>query len=198
MAFFWKYTRSGMYSTSYLSFIIDVLPTFINNLNGNLFWKTSFEELELFLTLLQDIEVLNNPSLGITKQAYAQFVTQLGYTATNSYTLQGSSLYKGYATMGKHNGSPLPWGYIDIKTTPMQIDITGLKVSAFPNAIDGLISYHNDDKLLQYRNHPSFIISGLYWDYMPLHSCIIQLIQEMKKIENHRTNQFVKRALGWV
>lgn len=198
MAFYWKYTRSGMYSTTYLSFIIDVLPTYVNRVGGSLFWETSFEELESFLILLQDIEAINNPVANITKPNYANFVTQLGYTATNTYTVQGSNFYIGTAIMGKHTGRPLPWGYVDIKTTPITLDVTGIKCSAFPNASNGLIPNHTDDKLLTFRNHTSFVNTGSYWDYMPLHSCIVMIINEMKKVNANRTDLFVKNILKWV
>ena len=187
-----------MYSQSYISFIIDVLPSSYYQQNGRLYWETSFEELECFLILLQDVEAINNPGVGITKPAYANFVSQLGYTATSSYVVSGNAFQCSTAVMGKHGGSPLPWGFINITTTPIILDITNFRISAFPNAITGKIAYHNDDKLLQYRLHPNFINSGNYWDYMPLHSCIIDIINSMKAVSYSRTDSFVKNILKWV
>ena len=74
MAFYWKYSRNGYISKTYKSFIIDVLPSSWSIINNRRIWHTSFEELEAFLILLQDIEGINNPNVGATKTAYAQFV----------------------------------------------------------------------------------------------------------------------------
>lgn len=78
MAFYWKYSRNGYISKTYKSFIIDVLPSSWSIINNRRIWHTSFEELEAFLILLQDIECINNPNVGATKTAYA----------TNFYLLQ--------------------------------------------------------------------------------------------------------------
>lgn len=87
MAFYWKYSRNGYISKTYKSFIIDVLPSSWSIINNRRIWHTSFEELEAFLILLQDIECINNPNVGATKTAYAQFVIQLGYKPTLNYIL---------------------------------------------------------------------------------------------------------------
>ena len=80
MGFYWKFTRSGKYSHSYISLIIDVEPSCIDK--EKKLWKTSFEELEMFLVLLHDVEVINNPDLGATKPAFKEVVETLGYEPT--------------------------------------------------------------------------------------------------------------------
>ena len=112
MAFYWKYTRSGMYSNSYKSFIIDVLPDSFEFRNGRTFWITSFQELQAFLILLQDVEVLNNPSVGITKPAYAQFVMKLGFSATNMYKVSGRQFAAG--ARGSRPGNDPPQALIEL------------------------------------------------------------------------------------
>lgn len=197
MSFYWKYSRSGMLSTTYVSFIIDVLPKFITKTNGQLHWLTSFEELQFFLILLHDVEVLNNSSLGPLKPAFASVVAQLGYQTTSDYRISGVSLWYGTEVIGKHPGSPLPWGYIQFDNTPISLDIQGLQYAAFPNATDGKIPYHHDDKLIHYRKDPNFVKEGVYWDFMPLHTSMIPIFNAMYKTDPERTVKFVFMILKW-
>lgn len=197
MSFFWKYTRSGMHSKTYVSFIIDVLPSYIISQGSDYYWQTSLEELQIFLVLLQDVEVLNNSEVGILKEDYAKFIRQLNYEPTKNYITSGSRYKYGQAVMGRHTGSPLPWGFIDDKRTPVTVKITGLKYSAFPQAYNGLIPYSSEDKLKPFRNHPQFESTGVYWDYMPFHSCIIPFVQAMLKTNTSRTKAFISNTLMW-
>jgi len=197
MAYFWKYTRSGMYSKTYISFIIDVLPSSLQKCGNRIIWETNQTELEIFLVLLQDVEVLNNPGLGITKSEYSKFVSLLGYYATNQYKIMGEKHSIGTAVMGTHAGNPLPYGFIDHDDEMIKVDVTNLKYSAFPSGSDGKIPYHSDDKLSIYRSHSKFELSGMYWDYMPKHSCIIDIIPAMRNHDLSRTENYIKNILKW-
>lgn len=197
MGFFWKYTRSGMYSQTYISFIIDVLPSSIFREKGDYYWKTSFEELKAFLVLLQDVEVINNPSVGILKPDYAKYIRELRYEPTSEYKISGEEYRLGYAVMGRHDGKPLPWGFVSDLRTPMIVKVTGLKYSAFPNAENGLIPYSREDKLQTFRSHYKFENAGVYWDYMPFHSCIIPFIKAMNSKSISSTSWFIENILKW-
>ena len=193
MAFYWKYSRNGYISKTYKSFIIDVLPSSWSIINNRRIWHTSFEELEAFLILLQDIEGINNPNVGATKTAYAQFVIQLGYKPTLNYTISGTGYTCGTAVIGRHPGSPLPWGFVDNIVTPMNVDITGLKyyyvVPATPIT--------SPDLLVHYRSHSSFQNSGDYWDYMPMHSVLLTVVNAMRNQDPNRTDTFLRTVLKW-
>jgi hypothetical protein len=194
MSFYWKYSRNGYRSKTYKSFIIDVLPSSWSIVNNRYIWHTSFEELEAFLILLQDIEVINNPSMGATKPAYAQFVLQLGYTPTLNYSISGNGFICGRAVIGRHSGSQLPWGFVSNTTSPMNVDVTGLKYDYVIPANP----IRSDDLLSHYRLHQSFQNVGNYWDYMPMHSVLINVITAMRSYDMQRTDLFVRTVLGWV
>jgi len=194
MAFYWKYSRNGYMSTTYKSFIIDVLPTSWSIVNNRNIWHTSFEELEAFLILLQDIEVINNPRLGATKPAYAQFVTQLGYTPTLNYSISGNRYICGTAVIGRHSGTPLPWGIVANITTPLNVDVTGLKYDYIVPATPVVVP----DLLAHYRAHNSFQNTGNYWDYMPMHSALINIVTAMRNHNPARTDAFLRSVLKWV
>jgi hypothetical protein len=198
MAYYWKYTRNGRYNPNYISFVVDVLPRNITINNGKIFWLTSFEELCDFLVLLQDVEVINNPDVGITKPAYSSHVKSLGYTPQSTYKISGSSLPLGVSINGPNPGSPLPWGYIDNPTTPITIDVTGMKIQGFVNASNGLMPPFRDDKLSPYRNHTLFVASGKYWDLMPLHSCIILIVGALMQCDRQRTISLIHSVLIWI
>lgn len=193
MGFFWKYTRNGKISKTYQSFVIDVLPNSLTTQNNQIIWHTSFEELEAFLILLQDIEVINNPQLGATKPAYSQYVRQLGYRPTLNYSVSGSSYICGQAIIGRHSGSPLPWGFFSNSQTPIDFDVTGIKTR-----YDLLINTVSNGNLLgYYSSHPEFQSNGNYWDYMPLHSCLVAVITLMNSVDPSRTDHFVRHVLCW-
>lgn len=194
LGFYWKYSRNGWKSKTYKSFIIDVLPSSWMIDRGRKIWNTSFEELEAFLILLQDIEVINNPGLGPTKPAFDIFVRELGYKATKEYQISGNAYIVGKAVIGRHLGSPLPWGFFSDKTTPMVIDVTDLKY----DYVVPVNSIKGNDMLQHYVKHPSFENNGEYWDYMPMHSCLINIVSEMKKTDITRTEIFLKNILKWI
>lgn len=193
MGFFWKFSRNGWKSRTYQSYIIDVLPSSFTRINGKKIWKTSFEELEVFLILLQDIEVRNNPKLGATKPDFDKFVRQLGYKATTNYEISGIKHILGEAVIGRHNGSPLPWGYYSNKATPITVDVTNLKY-------DYVVSFNSakgKDMLQHYVDHAKFESNGDYWDYMPMHSCLLDIVDAIKKCDNKRAEKFLLDVLKW-
>lgn len=117
MGFFWKFTRSGRLSHSYVSLIIDADPTYVNK--GANTWQTSFEELSMVMLLLHDVEVLNQPFLGTTKPAFKTVVQSLGYEPTLEYRQQRRQcgLVCGQSVMGRHSGGGLDWGRFDSQDT---------------------------------------------------------------------------------
>lgn len=90
MGFFWKFTRSGKWSNSYVSLIVDVCPSAYDMSHNQ--WTTSFEELGMVMLLLHDVEMLNQPTLGATKPAFKRVVESLGYEPTLNYIPQRHAL----------------------------------------------------------------------------------------------------------
>ena len=199
MGFFWKFTRSGKYSSKYISLIIDVEPSCIDK-NNNI-WSTSFEELEMFLVLLHDVEVINNPDLGATKPAFKEVVETLGYEPTLEYKQLRNEfgLVKGQDTMGRHDGFPLDWGYYSNSKTPININIESLQIAGYINAKDGkLYAGSKEDKLSCYRHYPYFQYLGFYWDLMPKHIVMNPVVREMIRSDTIRANKFLVEELKWL
>ena len=164
MTFYWKFTRSGRISSSYISLIIDATPDAINK--DRHIWHTSFEEIGMCLILLHDVEVNNVPALGPTKPAFRDVVRKIGYEPSTEYceTRMRMGLVKGQSIMGRHNGSQLDWGYYNNKTTPIDVDVTDLQVAAFIDAKSGKLWNDGEDKLSCFRDDPNFVPTGIYYD----------------------------------
>ena len=198
MGFYWKFTRSGKYSKTYISLIVDVEPDCVDK--EKQVWHTSFEEMEMFLVLLHDVEVINNPELGATKPAFKVIVESLGYEPTTKYSEQRNKfkLVKGQDTMGRHDGDPLDWGYYENATTKLDLSINGLKPAGFINAKDGKLAYYSkEDKLSCYRGYPYFKYLGFYWDLMPKHLHMNPIVREMISKDTKRANEFLIEELKW-
>lgn len=103
-----------------------MLPNSWSIINNRKIWHTSFEELESFFILRQDIEVINNPTTWTTKIDYIQYVNQLGYSPSTIYSVLGGKFVLGQAQIGRHGGKLLPWGFISDLTTPIDLDVTNL------------------------------------------------------------------------
>ena len=74
--FFWKFTRSGKYSTKYISLIIDIHESRI--IDGQL--NLSFLECQDIMMLIHDVETLNsknNYSAGLLKKPFQEQVPQM-------------------------------------------------------------------------------------------------------------------------
>ena len=150
MAFYWKFTRSGKFSRSYISLILDATPDAVKR--QKMIWQTSFEEVGMCLMLLQDVEVKNVPTLGPTKPAFRDVVRSLGYEPSVEYREKRNEfkLVKGKSTMGRHDGEALDWGYYSNRLTPIDIDISSLQVGVFIDAKTGKLC-GSEDKLSCFR-----------------------------------------------
>ena len=196
MGFFWKFTRSGAYSRTYVSLILDVDPYSVDRPRH--VWRTSFEELSMAMILLHDVEVMNQPTLGATKPAFKVVVQSLGYEPTLHYVQQRQrfGLVVGQCVMGRHSGNGLDWGRYTSQDTPMEIDISGFKVAAYIRASDGRL-YGDEDKLSCYRGHKDFCQEGEFYGLMPKHEVMNPIVTAMKAKDPLRTDQFVKECLKW-
>ena len=197
MGFFWKFTRSGRLSHSYVSLIIDADPTYVNK--GANTWQTSFEELSMVMLLLHDVEVLNQPFLGTTKPAFKTVVQSLGYEPTLEYRQQRRQcgLVCGQSVMGRHSGGGLDWGRFDSQDTPISLTTAGLQVACYIKASDGRL-YGNEDKLSCYRQHPDFIGDGEFYDLMPKHIVMNPIMNALKSVDAARADKFARDCLKWV
>ena len=195
--FFWKFTRSGKYSSRYISLIMDF--HFSNIIDG--FLKTNILECEDILCLIHDVESLNgefNYSSGLEKTPFQQQVNRLGYKATNKYVSQRNEkgLVLGQMTLGIHGGEPLDYGLSDKESFDVFLDTNNLKVSMIIDAKTGII-YGYEDKLKAYRNDPHFINEGTYFDLMPMHSCVVEIVEKMLDVDYEETIRFLEEVLMW-
>ena len=197
MAFYWKFTRSGKISRRYISLIVDATPDAINPERH--IWHTSFEEIGMCLILLQDVEVNNVPLLGPTKPAFRDVVRMIGYEPSVEYreTRHKMRLVKGQSVMGRHNGSQLDWGYYSNRTTQIDVDITDLQVAAFIDAASGKLWNDGEDKLSCFREDPSFVATGIYYDLMPKHIVMIPLARYLLEKDEARADRFFRNILKW-
>lgn len=195
--FFWKFTRSGKYSSRYISLILDFHNS---NLNGNIL-NTNFEECMDILYLIHDVETLNglnNFSSGLEKQPFQEQVNKLGYKASKNYNQQRNSLnlVNGQMTLGTHGGAPLDYGLSNKNGKPVSLDVSKLKYTMLIDANTGLI-YGTEDKLKAFRANSLFINNGYYFDLMPMHSCIIEIVNKMMLCDSQRTISFLINNLKW-
>jgi hypothetical protein len=196
--FFWKFTRSGKISNKYISLIMDFHYSSIDD-NSLL---VSYEECEKMLILIHDVETLNgkyNYSAGILKQPFQQQVNRLGFRATNKYqeSRYDNGLVYGQMTLGTHGGSPLDYGlFRDSSIRNIKLDINNLKIVMTIDAKTGHI-YGNEDKLIAYRQFQEFFNYGYYFDLMPMHSCIVEIVSKMMAFDKNRTLNFIDSKLRW-
>ena len=196
MGFFWKFTRSGRYSNSYVSLIIDADPTCVDKTTNT--WHTSFEELEMVMLLLHDVEVLNQPVLGATKPAFKVVVQSLGYEPTLEYRQQRQlfGLVCGQSVMGRHDGVGLDWGRFVSHNIAIDLDVSKLQVACFIQAATGRL-YGYEDKLSCYRQHPDFINTGEFYDLMPKHFVMNPIMHSLMTIDRIRADKFARDCLKW-
>ncbi len=195
--FFWKFTRSGKYSSKYISLIIDFHASQIDNN----YLKTNFEECKDILILIHDVEHLNgenNYSAGLQKQPFQQQVNKLGFRVSNLYFQQRTinNLVLGQMILGTHSGTPLDYGQSNKRGECFLLDISKLQISMMIDARTGMI-YGEEDKLKAYRNSPLFINSGFYFDLMPKHECIVEIVNKMLNYDFNKTIDFLKNILKW-
>ena len=195
--FFWKFTRSGKYSSRYISLIIDFHDS---NINGR-YLISNFEECKDILLLIHDVETLNglrNYSSGLEKRPFQDQVNRLGYSASSSYTQQrfNFDLVLGQMTLGTHGGTPLDYGISNKKGSNILLDKNNLKISMMIKAETGII-YGVEDKLKAYRSHPLYINNGYYFDLMPMHNCIVEIVSQMMAYNAVETKNFLENVLKW-
>lgn len=196
--FFWKFTRSGKYSTRYISLILDFHCSKIED--GCL--CVSFDECKDILCLMHDVEFHNsqfNYSAGIMKGPFQTPINLLGYTTTTNYrelrSLKG--LVLGKMTLGTHNGDPLDYGASRRKdTSKVMLDINKLNIKMNIDSKTGII-YGTEDKLKAYRSEIDFVNDGFYFDLMPKHDCMIEIFQKMYLTNPYETIDFVIKELKW-
>ena len=197
MAFFWKFTRSGKFSPSYVSLVLDANSQFVDK--DKMLWKTSVEELEMVMVLLHDVEVHNQPQLGATKPAFKVVVEAIGYEPTRNYMplRDALGLVAGQSVMGRHGGGDLDWGYYSNMNTPLNLDISTLQVRGFIDAKTGIL-FGTEDKLSCFRGHNCFRNEGFYYDLMPKHDVMIPIMKVISDVNSARANQFAIDSLKWV
>lgn len=195
--FFWKFTRSGKYSREYVSLIVDFHEQ--NIVYDKLY--LSFEECKNILILLQDVEQLNgtnNRNAGILKRPYRDVVNSLNFDVTDEYVESRfeRDLVLGEMVLGNHFGLPLDYGKDTHTAEDLWLDINNLRIQTFADATTGII-YSNEDKLKAFRREPEFIPNGRYFDLMPQHSCIIEIVSKMSEYDEFQTQNFLTNVLKW-
>lgn len=195
--FFWKFTRSGKYSNKYISLIIDFHESNIGD--GKLF--LSYEECKNILILIQDVEKLNglvNSTAGLLKPPYRSVINLLSFDPTDIYKelRHNHHLVLDKMILGNHVGTPLDYGKDAHTEKELYLDINNLQIQMFIDAKTGII-YGNEDKLKAYRNEPEFIFAGKYFDLMPKHDCVIEIVTKMMEYDEAQTEDFLINVLKW-
>jgi hypothetical protein len=203
-SFFWKFSRDGDYSSTYLSFIIDVPYSKLIKKDTKLIWVTNFQGLSKLLILLQDIELLNQimkqRSAGLLKPAFVKVIKQCSYNPSNEYNERRvkENLVCGKAIMGKHNGLPIDWGFYNGESDKeiIELDVTSFRPIRNVSGKMGISSQSLGRGLLScYREHEAFEINSSYWDLMPMHAHIPLIFNAMKSCNEEKTIQFVENVL---
>ena len=168
--------------------------------NGD-YLETNFLECQDILYLIHDVETLNslnNNSAGVEKKPFQEQVNKLGYKATNVYKEQRNALglVIGQKTIGIHLGTPLDYGFSNKLGEKILLDKRNLQITMMIDAKTGII-YGNEDKLLAFRTHSNFIDSGQYFDLMPKHECIVEIVKKMRAIDAEETDKFLREFLKW-
>ncbi len=196
--FYWKFTRNGKYSKKYISLVLDWHQSYVDDLK----LKCSFDECKQMLLLIQDVEYLNglqNSSSGVQKPAYRSVVNSIGYDTTADYLeqRQNFNLVKGQMILGNHRGNPLDYGKSTNENSPeIVLDIIKLQVKFYIDA--QAENNSNFDKLKAYRNDIDFVNDGRYFDLMPKHSCLVEIIEKMKSFNHEETENFLINTLKWI
>jgi hypothetical protein len=201
---FWKFSRDGVFSETYVSFIFDIPSTQLRE--ESKVWKASFDQLSTVLLLLQDVELLNKKNL--EKAAFVQAVQKCGYSApkTASQMRDAKGLVYGSAVIGRHNGNPIPYGMHLEKSISSTFE---LDVSKFTPALN-LDGYNGriikswkgprnvkTDLLSCYRAIKCFDPRTNYWDLMPKHTHMQYICHAMKSLDMESTEKFLTQTLQW-
>ena len=161
----------------------------------------SYEECKNILILIQDVEKLNglvNSTAGLFKPPYRNVINKLFFDPTHEY-LESRYTYDlvlNKMVLGNHSGAPLDYGKDVHNIKDLCLDIRNLQIQMFIDARTGII-YGNEDKLKAYRNELEFISSGMYFDLMPKHNCIIEIVSKMMEYDKTQTEKFLIEILKW-
>ena len=199
-SFYWKFTRSGRYSTKYISLIIDIHSSEMIRDGAHVFWNTNMKCLEMILLLMMDVEKHNNPTEWHEKLEYKKQIERCNYTPGNynQPLRQQFELVFGSAVMGRHSGSPLDFGYYKHDGDEFPVDLTNMQFSTYVDGKTGNIGYGRDDKLSCFRVLPEFKTDGIYFDLMPQHNVIPRIFEAMRAKNKKETITFVEEVLHWM
>ena len=204
--FFWKFSRDGDYSKTYVAFVIDVHDSNIKKENYKLFWLASFNALCRVLMFLQDVEIFNEKigqkSAGLQKKTYVWAVNNCGYNPPKKHIENrfNYNLVNGKSVMGKHKGFPLDWGYYEdnYPNFLIKMNVTDFEPVRHVNYETGVHQKSDGRDLLScYRIHKNFQKVGWYWDLMPRHIHMKRIFEGMKLFSKEKGNDFVEKVLGW-
>jgi len=203
-SFFWKFSRNGNRSTTYISFIVDVPQINIILQNRSKFFQTTFDSLSNILLLLQDVELFNKwqgqRNAGLDKEHYKREVNKCGFIPNFDWPEKRNSmnLVKGTASMGRHDGAPIDWGFYGDENEVISLNITNFSPVRNVNGATGLCIETQDRDLLScFRLEPHFDSSINYWDFMPMHIHIPIIFNAMKNHDSIKADEFVRETLGW-
>ena len=193
---YWKFSRSGNTSRSYVSLIFDIGEDLFDQFD-NLSLNITFDQIKMMLVLLQDVEVLNNPDSWYVKPALLKEVNKINYNLSSNYkpSRDAFGLVKGKEKIGVHSGTPLDYGFIKNTGQLSKISIKNLQVSFVLDA--SLEQKKSFDKLKAYRGFSTFKGAIKYYDLMPRHNVIPELYSMMLNINKNETARFVEDTLKW-
>ncbi len=195
--FFWKLTRSGKLSKKYISLVLDFHS---DDLDENLL-SVSLTDCENILILMQDVELINaqtNQTAGLLKPAFSSVVKMLGYVPTKEYFEQRNArgLIISSMVLGKHSGEPLDYGKSKNEDTKsIKLNLENLKISF--KIWTNKSTFQGEDKLKAFRQDADFLPTNFYYDLMPQHSCMLEIVQKMKAFDSKKTENFLLNTLKW-
>tara|TARA_Y100000310_G_scaffold260388_1_gene269291 strand:+ start:126 stop:791 length:666 start_codon:yes stop_codon:yes gene_type:complete len=205
-SFFWKFSRDGDYSKTYVAFIIDVQDSNIQKIGKSLYWLTSFNSLCRILMLLQDVELYNakigQKSAGLKKKTYVWAINNCGYNPPDEHieNRYNYNLVCGKAVMGKHKGFDLDWGYYEdnYPSKLIKIDVTDFEPVRHITSKTGIhLKSDGRDLLKCYRKNINFTNEGWFWDLMPRHIHTKRIFEAMKLFSKEKGEDFVEKVLAW-
>ena len=195
--FYWKFTRSGKFNRDYISLILDFLPG--SHTDEKL--EVSFEDCKNILILMHDVEKLNsmfNISAGLDKPSFQEPISEFNYKVGNEYQekRQVKKMILGQGSSGRNSGSKLDYGFCGTDRKQIELDLSKLEVGIMIDAKTGTL-YGSEDKLKHFRSHSYFIKDGKYFDLMPKHNCIKEIVSKMLSFNQADTINFLENELGW-
>jgi hypothetical protein len=202
--FFWKFSRDGAWSKTYISFIFDV-PSSQLNVDATI-WSATFNQLKTVLLLLQDVELLNKNNL--QKQAFIDAVNKCGYMppTTTTQLRDDMRIVFGSADIGRHSGTHIPFGFYDENAgfNTVELDVSQFTPALLLSGSEGKIlksrkgpTNSTKDLLQCYRTIGCYNQEHNYWDLMPKHSHMKEICQAMSSLDPTTTETFLTQILKW-